>query len=159
MKLRPLLLAASLWLPLAATVAAQAPPPPATGPVVYPAKNQTPEQQAKDQAECKAWATQQTGFDPAAPVTQAKAQPAPVTGSGARVAGAARGAVVAEATGGHASDGAVAGAVVGGVVRRNKNRAAAAQQNQAAEQQRQAAMAQHGKAQAACLEGRGYTVK
>ena len=31
----------------------------------YPQKGQTAEQQSRDQAECQAWAKQQSGFDPA----------------------------------------------------------------------------------------------
>ena len=31
---------------------------------VYPQKGQTPQRQAQDQAECQAWATQQTGVCP-----------------------------------------------------------------------------------------------
>src|ERR1700756_2801266 len=33
---------------------------------IYPTKNQSAEQQDKDKWECRAWATKQTGFDPAA---------------------------------------------------------------------------------------------
>ena len=33
-------------------------------PIVYPAKNQSPEQQKKDEGECNAWAKQNTGVDP-----------------------------------------------------------------------------------------------
>ena len=33
-------------------------------PIVYPAKNQTPEQQKKDEGECNAWAKENTGVDP-----------------------------------------------------------------------------------------------
>ena len=33
-------------------------------PIVYPARNQTPEQQKKDEGECNAWAKQSTGVDP-----------------------------------------------------------------------------------------------
>src|ERR1700730_10110036 len=34
---------------------------------VYPQKGQSPQQQAQDQAECQAWATQQTGINPSMP--------------------------------------------------------------------------------------------
>jgi len=37
----------------------------ATTPIVYPAKNQTPQQQQKDEGECATWAKQTTGIDPA----------------------------------------------------------------------------------------------
>ena len=127
---------------------------------VYPAKGQSPQQQKQDESACYTWAVQQSGVDPAKPAAApAPAQPAPVTGSGTRARGAAAGAVIAGATGGDAGQGAAAGAVAGGVVQRNRNRQAAAQQNQAASQQQQAGQASFQKARAACLEGRGYTVK
>ena len=40
---------------------------------VYPHRGQSPQQQAQDQAECQAWATQQTGTNPG----MAAAMPAP----------------------------------------------------------------------------------
>ena len=126
---------------------------------VYPAKGQTPEQQKTDEGECGTWATQQSGYDPAKPPVAATAQPAPVTGSGARVRGAAAGATVAAIGGNDTGSGAAKGAVVGGVVRRNKNRKAAAQANQAAAQQVAAAGDSYNRARQSCLEGRGYSVK
>ena len=143
---------------LALVVAAMALP--AVAQYVYPAKGQSAAQQKKDESECYTWAVQQSGVDPAKPAAAAApAQPAPVTGSGTRAKGAATGAVIAGATGGDAGRGAAAGAVAGGVVQRNRNRNAAAQQDQAAAQQQQAGQASFQKARAACLEGRGYTVK
>lgn len=125
----------------------------------YPAKGQSPATQAKDEGECSKWATAQTGFDPAMPPPAPAAHPAPVTGSGARVAGAAVGATIAGVSGGDAGEGAVAGAVAGGVVRRARNRRAAAAQNQAAAQSAQASLASFEQARGACLTGRGYTVR
>jgi hypothetical protein len=124
----------------------------------YPAKGQSPDQQKKDEAECGSWAVKQTGFDPAKPPPAPAAQ-APVTGSGARVKGAAAGAVIGGATGGDAGDSALAGAAVGGIAKRNANRKAAAQQDQAAAQQTAAGQDAYTKARGACLEGKGYTVK
>jgi hypothetical protein len=126
---------------------------------VYPSRGQTPEQQQTDQAQCNTWAVQQSGYDPANSQAVVKAQPAPVTGTGARVGGAAAGAAVGAVGGNDVGNAAVKGAVAGGVVKRNKNRAAAAQQNQTAAQQQQASMTSYQKAQQACLEGRGYSVK
>jgi hypothetical protein len=60
--------------------------------VIYPANGQSPEQQAKDESECYAWAKQQSGFDPAQAAAPAPA-PAPTQPSGARVRGAAGGAI------------------------------------------------------------------
>ena len=129
---------------------------------VYPAKGQSPEQQKKDEAECATWATQNTGVDPSKPKQTASAPPPATTptgvtpGAGAR--GAARGAIVGGKVG-DAGAGAAAGAAAGRAQSRRQN---AAQQQQAT-QQAQAAqsgeMATYAKARAACLEGRGYTVK
>ena len=126
---------------------------------VYPSKGQSAEKQRTDEQQCYVWAVKQSGYDPANPPVVAKAQPAPVTGSGARGRGAVAGATVGVIGGNDAGNAAVKGAVVGGVVRRNKNRAAAAQQNQAAENQVKAAEQSFGNARQACLEGRGYSVK
>jgi len=151
--------------------------------VIYPAKNQSAEQQAKDESECQAWAKKNTGIDPLAlansasqppPVSSAPAAPAPQGGQ--RVRGAARGAAGGAAIGAIAGDagkgaaaGAVAGTMVGGARKREAERqsAAANQQAQAQAQQQaqsqtantQAQLATFNKAYSACLEGRGYTVK
>lgn len=42
---------------------------------IYPTKNQSAEQQDKDKWECRAWATKQTGFDPAARATASTPPP------------------------------------------------------------------------------------
>jgi len=137
---------------------------------VYPAKGQSPDQQKKDESACHSWAVQQTGVDPtkqqaAAPAAQPATPPTTATGSapGAGVRGAARGAVVGEVVGGDAGAGAAAGAVAARSQSRRQNAANTQQQQQGAQQQQQAASAQkqatYAKARAACLEGRGYTVK
>lgn len=148
-------LLATLIAPLAS--AQQPPPPPQVA--AYPSKGQTPEQQQTDQAQCHSWAVSNSGYDPAHPPVAAVAQPAPVTGSGARVGGAAAGATVGAIGGNDVGNAALKGAVVGGVVKRNKNRAAASQANQATAQQQQAGAAAYQNAVRACMEGRGYTVK
>jgi len=130
---------------------------------VYPSKGQTPQQQKKDEGECHTWAVTNSKYDPANPPKQAAAPPTPTTatgttpGAGAR--GAARGAVVGEIVGGDAGAGAAAGAVAARGQSRRQNAANAQQQQQAAVQQDQAGMAGYQKARAACLEGRGYSVK
>jgi len=130
---------------------------------VYPAKGQSPDQQKKDEAGCHQWAVGQSKYDPAnPPPQQAAAQPATTaTGTtlGAGLRGAARGAVVGEVVGGDAGAGAAAGAVVARGASRQKNAAAAQQGQQQASQQQQAGMQSYQKARAACLEGKGYTVK
>jgi hypothetical protein len=129
---------------------------------VYPAKGQTPEKQKSDEAACYTWAVQQSGFDPAKPppAQAAAAPPTTATGTtpGAGLRGAAGGAVVGGLMG-DSGTGAAAGAVVARSQSRRQNAAGAQQaqqQQQTATQQQQAAF---GKARAACLEGRGYTVK
>lgn len=130
---------------------------------VYPAKGQSQTQQQSDESACHAWAVQQTGFDPAKPPPpqQGAAPATTATGTtpGAGARGAMRGAVVGEVVGGDAGAGAAAGAIAARGQSRRQNAASqqqAQQQQQAASQQQQGA---YSKARAACLEGRGYTVK
>jgi hypothetical protein len=129
---------------------------------VYPAKGQSPDQQKKDEGECHVWAVQQSKYDPAnPPPAPAAAQPATTatgTTPGAGVRGAARGAAVG-AIAGDAGAGAAAGAAAGRAQSRRQNAAQGQQQQQAASQQQSAGLAAYQKARAACLEGRGYTVK
>jgi hypothetical protein len=156
-----LLLAASFVLLAAPTAEAQ------QQLMVYPSQGQTPEQQARDQAECRSWATQQTGFDPAyqspPPTTAA---PAP---QGGLLRGAARGALVGVTVGAIAGDagtgaaaGAAGGALIGGFRRADQRRAHEQQQAQAQAQHQQQMTAQiqtYNRAVSACLQGRGYTVQ
>jgi hypothetical protein len=126
---------------------------------VYPAKGQSAEQQQKDVADCRTWATSQTGYDPANPAPPpAATAPAPAP-SGGRVRGAAAGATVAAITDNDVGKAAAVGAVAGGVAQRGAKRQAARQQQDQAAQQQSAAQANFQKAAGACLEGRGYTVK
>ncbi len=118
---------------------------------VYPQKGQSQQQLDIDTAECQRWAKTQSGIDPNAP--PAPGQP----GQHARGAlgGAARGAGLGAAIGaiaGDAGKGAAAGAVAGGVAGRRQ--AKIAQQAKQAE-----ATSSYERAFAACMEGRGYTVK
>jgi hypothetical protein len=131
--------------------------------MVYPAKGQSPDQQKKDEGECHTWAVQQSKYDPANPPPVAAA-PAPATtatgttpGAGAR--GAARGAVIGEVVGGDAGAGAAAGAAAARGQSRRQNRAQAEQQQQAVSQQQNAGLSNYQRARAACLEGKGYSVK
>ena len=130
---------------------------------VYPAKGQNAQQQKKDEAECYSWAVKQSGFDPAKPPPPQQAAQPPTTATGttpgAGVRGAARGAIVGEVVGGDAGAGAAAGAAAARAQSRRQNAAGAQQQQQAATQQQQAGQAGFQKARAACLEGRGYSVK
>jgi hypothetical protein len=143
--------------------------------IIYPAKGQSAEQQTKDQTECQGWAKQNTGIDPVALANQASqpvgAAPQQQVG-GERVRGAARGAAGGAAIGAIAGDagkgaavGAAAGTMAGGARQRKKQSENTAAQQQANANQNaanadvQAKLATYNKAYAACLEGRGYTVK
>ena len=132
---------------------------------VYPAKGQSPEKQKKDEYECHSWAVQQSKYDPTKPPPSTAATKPPTTATGttptpgAGLRGAAKGAVVGEVVGGDAGAGAAAGAVAARSQSRRQNAAQAQQQQQAATQQQQEGMTAYQKARAACLEGRGYTVK
>lgn len=130
--------------------------------VVYPAKGQSNDQMEKDKYECYQWAKNQSGFDPMKAPTGTMPPPQQ---TGGRVKGAAVGALGGAAIGAIAGDagkgaaiGAVSGGVIGGVRQRRTNQAqqnAANQEAQSLDQQRSA----YNKAWAACMEGRGYTVK
>jgi len=118
---------------------------------VYPEKGQSQQQQDIDTAECTRWAKSQTGIDPNAPQQQEQ------VGSNARgtLGGAAKGAALGAAVGaiaGDAGKGAGAGAVVGGLAGRRGSK-----------MQKQEAQAEatntYQRAFAACMQGRGYSVK
>jgi hypothetical protein len=108
----------------------------AQGPVIYPAKGQSSEQQLKDKGECHVWAVQQSGFDPAKTQPSASPPAAPPTGERAR-------------------------GPAGKKQEQAQQQAQKQQQAQTQQQQQATAQAQsnYNKAVAACLEGRGYTVK
>jgi hypothetical protein len=137
---------------------------------IYPQKGQTKQQQDTDSGACQIWARDQSGFDPLNPTAGAPpvAPAAPVTEGGA-VRGAARGAAVGAIGGaiaGDAGKGAAIGAGVGGAggaMRRSNAQRRATEEQRYAEQQRQstiaAGRANFNRAFAACMEGRGYTVK
>jgi hypothetical protein len=141
---------------------------------VYPERGQSAQQQQRDRAECHAWAVQQTGFDPANPRVATGPPPAPPTsdaplGGPSPLRGAVRGAAIGSvggAIGGDAGKGAAIGAATGalfGAMRRADENARYQQQQDAYYQQQQAALAQgnsaYTRALAACLAGRGYTVR
>ena len=132
---------------------------------VFPANNQTPDQQAKDSNDCYAWAKQQSGVDPAAPPKQV-AQANPQAGAGSTVKGSAKGAAAGAAIGAVAGDagkgaaiGATAGAIGGASARKQQKKQAEAQANQANQQAAAGQMDSFKKAYSACMEGKKYTVK
>ncbi len=132
--------------------------------MIYPNDGQDKDQQERDEFECYRWGKDQSGFDPMA-APQATEPPPPQearrggVGRGA-VRGAAVGAIVDGSDG--AKTGAAAGAVVGGVRRRDQQRQQAAAEQQWAQQeaaQYQAGRDSYNRAYAACMEGRGYSVR
>ena len=132
---------------------------------VFPANNQTPDQQAKDSNDCYAWAKQQTGVDPTNPAVPAKADTSQA-GKGSAVKGAAKGAAAGAAIGaitGDAGKGAAVGAAAGGMGGAAGRKASKQQAEAQAKQQQQAAVNQQidafKKAYTACMEGKKYTVK
>ena len=128
-------------------------------PSVYPAKGQSADRKNSDDAQCLAWAKQDTGIDPAA----VAAAPAPATGpQGERLRGAARGAVAGGVVGGitgDASEGAAVGATVGVVAGGRRSRQKQAAQAQSAQAAKGQAIDTYYRAYAACMQGRGYTVQ
>jgi Glycine-zipper domain len=136
---------------------------------VYPLKKQSSEQQDRDRYECHAWAVRQTGYDPskAYPGNPAQLDPQPYRPSRPHVAqGAGRGAALGAVGGaitGNAGKGAAAGAAMGGLAggfrRRDERRQQAAQQQSNAASSVAGQQSNYRRAMAACLEGRGYSVK
>jgi len=133
-----------------------------SAPIVYPNAGQNLDQQARDESECRTWATQQTGVYP----YQAPPEYYGESSSGAPVArSAARGAAVGAVGGaiaGDAGKGAAVGAGAGataGLIRKNQQRRQEAQINEQAAAQYQADMGRYNQAFAACMQGRGYVVK
>jgi hypothetical protein len=137
--------------------------------IVYPSKGQSHEQMEQDKFSCYSWAKQQTGFDPMQRPTATAPPPEQEAQKGGVGRGAVRGGVTGLAVGAIAGDagkgaaiGAAAGGLFGGMRRRDQVR----QEDQANQQwaQDQAAQYTHrrkeyNRAYAACLEGKGYTVK
>ena len=136
---------------------------------VYPLKNQSQDQQDKDRYECHSWAVQQTGYDPskAYPSNPTYLDPQPYQPSQPHVLkGAGRGAALGAVGGaitGNAGKGAAAGAAMGGLAggfrRMDEKRQQAGQQQANAVAATASQQGNYTRAMAACLEGRGYSVK
>jgi Glycine-zipper domain len=154
-----------LALVVPAIVLAQSPP----QLYIYPLKKQSKAQEDKDRYECHRWAVQHSGYDPSRthpnnpsyldPQPYRPSQPHVVRGAGR---GAALGAVGGAITG-NAGKGAAAGAAMGGLTggfrRRSERRRQAAQQQANATSAVASQQMNYTRAMAACLEGRGYSVK
>ena len=142
---------------------------------VFPAADQSEEQQKKDEYECYLWAVDQSGFDPveghqgdpSQASDDADSAGAKSGGAGkAALGGATRGAVIAEASDGDASKGATAGATMGLIKGKRRQQAAADKEKAAREEQaraeaeaKQKLVSNYERARAACLEARDYVVK
>jgi len=131
----------------------------------FPAKQQTQQQQKKDEFECYKWAAEQSGVDPMVPIN-VKPDSVATGPDGTAAKGAAKGALVGLAIGsvsGNAGEGAAIGAGVGaargakqkGYVDARKQQEANAQAQKKEEEIRNAYL----KAFSACMEGKGYTIK
>ena len=129
-------------------------------PIIYPSGGQSLQQQSNDEAECRGWAQQQTGFNPAygPQIPSAGAQ------GGEVIRGAAAGALlgaVGGAIAGNAGKGAAIGAGVGataGLLGRRRQDRANAEAQQQAQSQYNAQLATYNRAFATCMQGRNYTV-
>src|SRR5215470_9034350 len=132
---------------------------------VYPAKNQTDEQMARDKEECHDWAVKQTGVDPeklaseaATPPPKGESSSGAGSGLGGAGLGAARGAMSGDAAGG-----AIRGVGIGRLVRAARARREMEEQHQASlpqdYQQRRTQLQSYDRAFSACLTGRGYSVQ
>lgn len=136
---------------------------------VYPVKEQTAEQQERDEFECYTWARKRTGFDPMKAPEASAPPPATQTSGTSPLRGAARGAATGAVVGAIAGDagkgaagGAVGGAMIGGMRRRNSARNNAQAQEAYRQSERanyQARRGEYDRAWGACLEARGYTVR
>jgi len=137
--------------------------------MIYPAKGQDSQQQEKDKFECYGFARGQSGFDPMAPPTTTTAAPqkeAPQGGVGRGAVGGAVGGALVGAVTGNTKKGAAIGAVGGGLfggARRSQQKQRETHNQQQWEQREVQNYSQnrnnYNRAYAACLEGRGYTVR
>jgi len=132
--------------------------------MIYPNEGQDKEKQEMDEFQCYGWAKDQSGFDPMAVPTATAPPPEQEAQKGGLARGAAGGAAVGAIIDGGdgAAKGAAAGAVLGGMRRNSQKRSQAQkQQNWEQEQAQQYAANRnsYNRAYAACLEGRGYTVR
>jgi hypothetical protein len=135
------------------------------GVFVFPAKEQTPEQQAKDEQACYTWGVEQSGVDPLN-MTATKPDTVAKGADGSAVKGAAKGAVAGVAIGaiaGDAGKGAAIGAAAGGMKGASGKKKKEAQKEQQAQQKAaetdKAKIDSFKKAYSACLEGKGYSIK
>ena len=132
--------------------------------VIFPSQGQDQEQQSADEFYCYGWAKDRTGFDPMARPTATAPPPRKKASKGGFGKGALRGAAIGGIIGGSsgAKKGAGAGAVMGGMRRADQQRKeteAAKQWEQEQTQQYNLDRNNYNRNFAACMEGRGYTVR
>ena len=132
---------------------------------IYPQKGQSAEQQSKDEYECYQWARENSGFDPMAAPTTGSPRPQTQEKSHGILKGAGVGAVGGALLGSSSKTtrrAAAAGGLIGGV-RQHQHNSREQQRVDDWEQREASAYANnrsnYNRAYAACLEGRGYTVK
>jgi len=132
---------------------------------VFPSNNQDQATQDADEMACYKWAINQSGYDPLNP-TVVQGATVDRSADGTAVKGAAVGAAGGAAIGaiaGDAGKGAAIGAVAGGIRGRRAKKMGDEMQQQANDQGAAAVSqdlaADYNKAFAACMEGKGYTVK
>ena len=132
---------------------------------VFPANEQSKDQQELDEFQCYKWAVDQSGVDPMNP-PEVKAEQVDTSPDGSAVMGAAGGAAAGAAIGaiaGDAGKGAAIGATAGALRGRRSKVASDAKQQEQANQKATATEAElmnnFKKAYSVCLEGKGYTVK
>ncbi|THB72078.1 MAG: hypothetical protein D6B25_17500 [Desulfobulbaceae bacterium] len=141
-------------------------------PIIYPANGQSQEQMDRDKYECYTWARQQTGFDPmqSPQATAPPPQQPPRSGVAAgTMKGSMKGAMAGGAAGvitGNPRKGAKIGAATGAFVGAARRAERQRQHQQAVQQHQQQQAVQYSRnrdgyyrANAACLEGRGYTIR
>ena len=141
--------------------------------VIYPSQGQSNEQMEQDKFQCYSWSKNESGFDPMALPTASTPPPAKEAQKGGVARGAVRGTLLGGAVGAIAGNsksdtrtglkaGAATGALVGGM-RRNSQVREEDQQRKNWEQQQVNQYAQgrtnYNRAYAACMEGRGYSVR
>ncbi len=144
MRFQHLILAGALSLTLADVVSA-------TQLFVYPKNGQDAERKDKDEYDCYRWARSNSGVDPSSQAGQPDRRRRAAGALGGAGRGAALGAAMG-AIGGDAGKGAAMGAVGGGVLGRRRG-----MMNEQMEQDM--TLNTYHRAFAACMEGRGYTVK
>jgi outer membrane lipoprotein SlyB len=142
--------------------------------VVYPAQGQSNEQMEKDKFECYGWAKNQSGFDPmqmptatSPPPSQEKKSVGGSTVAGG-VLGGAGGAVIGGIAGGKKSAkrgaliGGLTGGALGGMRSSSQNKKADAERKRWEQEQANQYMQKrnlYNRNFAACMEGKGYSVK